>query len=269
MSNNIIGENKNNTSKGVSPISKMKIITVERAKLQSKYWIEHFKYKQNLINQLSLIKNEKDEKTKKISEISSFSQEQEVLCDNLYKMRRIINFSRVKLEKNSNEMKSSESVEETRKKKLKEIFEKNLENIRNIEKKSEEIQEQTLLLNLWREYIEKMKNEITSRRKENFISIDNLIDKYSEDNNKLKKIIGVYYLLLNITKYRILNIENNKIIGYLLNAKNGNILNYNIKIKENESAESKATEVFNFWKALIDLNKTESNYYSDFHINQN
>ena len=268
MSDDLIENNNNttNTQPGISPISKMKKIESEKSKIQSQYWIDHFKYKQNLINQLNILKNEKPEKNKKISQISSFSQEQELLCDNLYKMSKITNYSQKKLGKNYNEMKTSENKEEVQKKLLKEIFEKNLENIRKIEKMSEEIDEQTQLLDSWRDYIEKMKNDISSVRKENCMNIDNLCNKYSEGNKEFKKISKLYNLLLNITKFRVLNIEKEegdpqcqKVNGYLLNSQNGNILNYNVKIKDNESTENKAIRVFNFWKALINLNKIEPN----------
>ena len=74
----------------------------------------------------------------------------------------------------------------------------------------------------------------------------------------------MYNLMCNITKYRILNIEKNEnqdnqlVKGYLLNATNGNILNYNIKMKQNESVENKASKVFNFWKTFINFNKNDS-----------
>ena len=38
----------------VSPISKMKIIAADRTRKESQYWIEHFKYEQDLKNQLEI-----------------------------------------------------------------------------------------------------------------------------------------------------------------------------------------------------------------------
>jgi len=256
--------NPNNPQMHISPISKMKIINAEKTKRESQYWIDHFKYKQNLLTQLEILKNEKPEKSQKTSEITSFSKEQEILCDNLYKLNQITNFSQLKLGKNFNKMKIIENNEETQKKKLNEIFDKNLEKIRDIEKTSEEIEVQKQLLNSWYENVEKMKNNISSIRKENCINIDNLCNKYSQEDKEFKKITKLYNLLCNITKYRVLNIQKDEfdsqaqiVKGYLLNAKNGNILNYNIKIKNNESVENKAMKVFNFWKTLIDFNNKD------------
>lgn len=265
--NKQLSENNNNSNNHqihISPISKMKIINAEKTKRESQYWIDHFKYKQNLLTQLEILKNEKPEKNQKTSEITSFSKEQEILCDNLYKLNQITNFSQLKLGKNFNKMKIIENNEETQKKKLNEIFDKNLEKIRDIEKTSEEIEVQKQLLNSWYENVEKMKNNISSVRKENCINIDSLCNKYAQEDKEFKKITKLYNLLCNITKYRVLNIQKDEfdsqaqiVKGYLLNAKNGNILNYNIKIKNNESVESKAMKVFNFWKTLIDFNNKE------------
>ncbi len=109
-----------------------------------------------------------------------------------------------------------------------------------------------------------MKNNISETRKENCLNIDNLCNKYSQEDKEFKKITKLYNLLCNITKYRVLNIQKDEfdsqaqiVKGYLLNAKNGNILNYNIKIKNNESVENKAMKVFNFWKTLIDFNNKD------------
>jgi hypothetical protein len=254
----------NNSQNQISPISKMKIINAEKLKRESQYWIDHFKYKQSLINQLEIIKNEKPEKNQKITQISSFSNEQEILCDNLYKLNQITNFSQLKLGKNYDKMKIIENNEETQKKKLNEIFEKNLEKIKDIEKTSEEIDVQRQLLNSWYENVEKMKTNISAVRKEDCINIDSLCNKYIQEDKEFKKITKLYNLLCNITKYRVLNIQNDEnnskaqiVKGYLLNAKNGNILSYNITIKNNESVENKAIKVFNFWKTLIDFNKND------------
>lgn len=253
-----------NFQSDISPVTKMKVKTAEKNKIDSQYWIDHFKYKQNLINQLELLKNEKPEKSIKTSQISSFTREQEILCDNLYKLNQITNYSQLKLGKNFNKMKMIENNEEILKKKLNEIFENNLEKIRNIEKTKEDIDIQKNLLNSWLENVEKMKNDITSTRKENCINIDALCNQYAQTDKEFKKIAKLYNLLCNITKYRILNIQNDEndqqtqvAKGYLLNAKNGNILSYNIKMN-NESVENKALKVFNFWKTLIELNKKET-----------
>jgi hypothetical protein len=248
----------------ISPVTKMKVKAAEKTKIDSQYWIEHFKYKQNLINQLELLKNEKPEKSIKTSQISSFTREQEILCDNLYKLNQITNYSQLKLGKNFNKMKTIENNEEILKKKLNEIFENNLEKIRTIEKTKGDIDIQKNLLNSWFEIIEKMKNDISSTRRENCINIDVLCNQYSQNDKEFKKITKLYNLLCNITKYRILNIQNDEndqqtqvAKGYLLNSKNGNILSYNIKIN-NESVENKAIKVFNFWKTLIELNKKDT-----------
>ena len=253
-----------NFQSDISPVTKMKVKTAEKNKIDSQYWIDHFKYKQNLINQLELLKNEKPDKSIKTSQISSFTREQEILCDNLYKLNQITNYSQLKLGKNFNKMKMIENNEEILKKKLNEIFENNLEKIRNIEKTKEDIDIQKNLLNSWLENVEKMKNDITSTRKENCINIDALCNQYAQTDKEFKKIAKLYNLLCNITKYRILNIQNDEndqqtqvAKGYLLNAKNGNILSYNIKMS-NESVENKALKVFNFWKTLIELNKKET-----------
>jgi len=248
----------------ISPVTKMKVKTAEKNKIDSQYWIDHFKYKQNLLNQLELLRNEKPEKSIKTSQISSFTKEQEILCDNLYKLNQITNYSQLKLGKNYNKMKIIESNEKTNKKKLNEIFENNLEKIRTIEKTKEDIDIQKNLLNSWLEKVEKMKNDISSTRRENCINIDVLCNQYAQNDKEFKKITKLYNLLCNITKYRILNIQNDEndqqtqvAKGYLLNSKNGNILSYNIKIG-NESVENKALKVFNFWKTLIELNKKET-----------
>ena len=260
--NNIKSNNMNND---ISPISKMKILTAEKTKRESQYWIDHFKYKQNLLSQLEILKNEKPDKSIKTSQISSFNREQEILCDNLYKLNKITNYSQLKLGKNFNKMKIIENNEEVQKKKLKEIFENNLEKIREISKKSEEINIQRQLLNSWHENVEKMKNDISTSRKENCINIDILCNEYAQQDKEFKKISKLYNLLCNITKYRVLNIqkeendEESRIAkGYLLNAKNGNILSYNIKIKNNDSVENRAMKVFNFWKTLINFNQNKS-----------
>jgi hypothetical protein len=248
----------------ISPVTKMKVKAAEKTKIDSQYWIEHFKYKQNLINQLELLKNEKPEKSIKTSQISSFTREQEILCDNLYKLNQITNYSQLKLGKNFNKMKTIENNEEILKKKLNEIFENNLEKIRTIEKTKGDIDIQKNLINSWFEIIEKMKNDISSTRRENCINIDVLCNQYSQNDKEFKKITKLYNLMCNITKYRILNIQNDEndqqtqvAKGYLLNSKNGNILSYNIKIN-NESVEHKAIKVFNFWKTLIELNKKDA-----------
>ena len=248
----------------ISPVTKMKVKAAEKTKIDSQYWIDHFKYKQSLINQLEILKNEKPEKSIKTSQISSFTREQEILCDNLYKLNQITNYSQLKLGKNFNKMKTIENNEEILKKKLNEIFENNLEKIRTIEKTKERIDIQKNLLNSWLENIQKMKNDIASARRENCINIDNLCNQYSQNDKEFKKITKLYNLLCNITKYRILNIQNDEneqqtqvAKGYLLNSKNGNILSYNIKIN-NESVENKAIKVFNFWKTLIELNKKDT-----------
>ena len=250
----------------ISPVKRMQLMAAEKSKKDSQYWIDHFKYKQSLLNQLTMLKNENPEKMEKISKISSFSEEQEILCDNLFKLNKITNYSQLKLGKNINEMKIIESNEETQKRKLKDIFEKNLETIKNIEKTSEEIDVQNKLLNSWQKNIEILKNNISEARKENCLNIDNLCNKYSQNDKEFKKISKLYNLFCNITKYRILNIQDdendsqNKIVkGYLLNANNGNILNYNIKMKNNESVENKAMKVFNFWKTLVNFNQNISN----------
>jgi hypothetical protein len=248
----------------ISPVTKMKVNLAEKTKIDSQYWIDHFKYKQSLINQLEILKNEKPEKSIKTSQISSFTREQEILCDNLYKLNQITNYSQLKLGKNFNKMKTIENNEEILKKKLNEIFENNLEKIRTIEKTKGDIDIQKNLLNSWFEIIEKMKNDISSTRRENCINIDVLCNQYSQNDKEFKKITKLYNLMCNITKYRILNIQNDEndqqtqvAKGYLLNSKNGNILSYNIKIN-NESVENKAIKVFNFWKTLIELNKKDT-----------
>jgi len=249
----------------VSPISKMKIIAADKTRKESQYWIEHFKYKQNLINQLEMLKNEKPEKNTKISQISQFQKEQEILCDNLYKLNQITKYSQLKLGTNFNKMKKIESNEEAQKQQLKVIFENNLEKIKEIEKTQEDIYVQKQLLNAWYENVEKMKNDISNTRKENSNAIDNLCTQYSMEDKDFKNATKMYNLLCNITKYTVINIEKdenleNQIVkGYLLNASNGNIMNYNIKMKNNESVENKASKVFNFWKTYIDFNKNDSN----------
>lgn len=252
----------NNQKKHISPVTKMKIMTAEKLKKESEYWIEHYKFKQNLKNQLELLKNEKPEKLEKLTKISTFSNEQDLMCDNLFKMKKITNYTKIKLGNNYNQIKLYENNEEVQKKKLKEIFENNLEKIRNIEKTSEDIAIQRELFNTWNENLGKMKNNILTSRKEKCLNIDNICNKYSQDNKEYKKISKIYNLLINITKYRVITIQKDenepqsKIYkGYLLNAKNGNILNYNMKIKGNESMENKAMRVFNFWKTIIEFNK--------------
>ena len=249
----------------VSPISKMKIIAANKSKQESQYWIEHFKYKQNLLNQLEILKNEKPEKSTKSSQISQFSKEQEILCDNLYKLDYITKYSQIKLGNNLNKMKKIESSEEIQKQKLKEIYEKNIEKIKEIQKIQEDINVQKQLLNSWNENVEKMKNNISNTRKENNNIIDNLCGQYSFEDKEFKNITKMYNLLSNITGYKVINIkeEENKeaqeVKGYLLNNKNGDIMDYNIKMKKNESVENKASKVFNFWKTFVNFNENNSN----------
>ena len=75
----------------------------------------------------------------------------------------------------------------------------------------------------------------------------------------------MYNLLSNITKYKMFDIEkeenqdSQEVKGYLLNATNGNILNYNIQMKQNESVENKASKLFNFWKTFVNFNENNSN----------
>ena len=249
----------------VSPISKMKIIAANKSKQESQYWIEHFKYKQNLLNQLDLLKNEKPEKSIKSSQISQFSKEQEILCDNLYKLNYITKFSQIKLGNNLDKMKKIESSEEIQKQKLKEIYEKNLEKIKEIQKYQEDINVQKQLLNTWYENVEKMKNDISNARKESSNTIDNLCGQYSFEDKEYKNITRMYNLLSNITEYKITDIKKDEnedtqeIRGCFLNNINGDIMSYNIKMKKNESVENKATKVFNFWKTFVNFNKNNSN----------
>jgi len=249
----------------VSPISKMKIIAANKSKQESQYWIEHFKYKQNLLNQLDLLKNEKPEKSIKSSQISQFSKEQEILCDNLYKLNYITKFSQIKLGNNLDKMKKIESSEEIQKQKLKEIYEKNLEKIKEIQKYQEDINIQKQLLNTWYENVEKMKNDISNARKESSNTIDNLCGQYSFEDKEYKNITRMYNLLSNITEYKITDIKKDEsedtqeVRGRFLNNINGDIMSYNIKMKKNESVENKATKVFNFWKTFVNFNKNNSN----------
>ena len=249
----------------VSPISKMKIIAANKSKQESQYWIEHFKYKQNLLNQLDLLKNEKPEKSTKSSQISQFSKEQEILCDNLYKLNYITKFSQIKLGNNLDKMKKIESSEEIQKQKLKEIYEKNLEKIKEIQKYQEDINIQKQLLNTWYENVEKMKNDISNARKESSNTIDNLCGQYSFEDKEYKNITRMYNLLSNITEYKITDIKKDEnedtqeVRGRFLNNINGDIMSYNIKMKKNESVENKATKVFNFWKTFVNFNKNNSN----------
>ena len=249
----------------VSPISKMKIIAANKSKQESQYWIEHFKYKQNLLNQLDLLKNEKPEKSIKSSQISQFSKEQEILCDNLYKLNYITKFSQIKLGNNLDKMKKIESSEEIQKQKLKEIYEKNLEKIKEIQKYQEDINIQKQLLNTWYENVEKMKNDISNARKESSNTIDNLCGQYSFEDKEYKNITRMYNLLSNITEYKITDIKKDEnedtqeVRGRFLNNINGDIMSYNIKMKKNESVENKATKVFTFWKTFVNFNKNNSN----------
>ena len=167
----------------------MRIITADKTKRESQYWIEHFKYKQNLLNQLDMIKNENPDKKEKTLVISQFNKEQEILSDNLYKLKQITKYSQIKLGNNFNKMKKIENNEETQKQKLKEIFENNLEKIKNIEKIQENINIQKQLLTSWYENVDKMKNEISNIKKENGTNIDNLVTKYSEEDKEFKKNI--------------------------------------------------------------------------------
>lgn len=260
---NQITENPQNE---ISPVTKMKMMTAEKAKKDSQYWIDHFKYKQGLINQLQLLKNEKPEKFEKISQISTFQKEQDILCDNLFRLNTITNYSQIKLDNNINQMKIVENKEEGQKKQLKEIFQNNIEKIKEIEQKSDQIESQKQILNTYKEKIEIMKNNISKARKENCINIDNLCNEYSEKDKDFKKINKLYNLFSNITKYRILDIEKDEndpqsqlIRGYFLNPQNGDILNYNFTMNNNESLENKAMKVYSFWKTIIDFNKKDDN----------
>ena len=110
-----------------------------------------------------------------------------------------------------------------------------------------------------------MKNNISNTRKENTSIIDNLCGQYSFEDKEFKNITKMYNLLSNITGYKVINIkeEENKeaqeVKGYLLNNKNGDIMDYNIKMKKNESVENKASKVFNFWKTFVNFNENNSN----------
>ena len=263
INNNAIPNNQQSSD---SPVTKMKIMTAEKAKKDSQYWIDHFKFKQNLLNQLELLKNEKPEKMAKLSQISTFSKEQELLCDNLYKMNIITKFSQLKLGNNYNKMKVIENNEEIQKKKMKEIFEKNLDKIRNIEKTSEDIAIQREIIKKYNQQMEILKSDISTIRKENCLQIDNLCNNYSQNNKEFKKLSKLYNLYSNILKYRVFDIKNDEndpesknVKGYLLNARNGNILSYNTSIKSSESVENKAMKVFNFWKTLVEFNKNTKN----------
>ena len=263
INNNAIPNNQQSSD---SPVTKMKIMTAEKAKKDSQYWIDHFKFKQNLLNQLELLKNEKPEKMAKLSQISTFSKEQELLCDNLYKMNIITKFSQLKLGNNYNKMKVIEINEEIQKKKMKEIFEKNLDKIRNIEKTSEDIAIQREIIKKYNQQMEILKSDISTIRKENCLQIDNLCNNYSQNNKEFKKLSKLYNLYSNILKCRVFDIKNDEndpesknVKGYLLNPQNGNILSYNTSIKSSESVENKAMKVFNFWKTLVEFNKNTKN----------
>ena len=181
-------------------------------------------------------------------------------------MKIITNYSQTKLGNNYSKMKVIENNEEIQKKKMKEIFEKNLDKIRNIEKKSGDIAIQRELFKKYNENIEELKRQIFTIRKENCLNIDNLCNKYSQNNKEFKKLSKLYNLFSNILKYRVFDVQNDEndpqtknVKGYLLNAQNGNILSYNTTIKNNESIENKAMKVFNFWKTLVDFNKNTKN----------
>ena len=169
------------------------------------------------------------------------------------------------MEDNFNRMKKIESNEEVQKQKLKSIYENNLEKIKEIQKTQEEINVQKNLLNSWYENVEKMKNDITNTRKENATNIDNLCNQYSLEDKEFKNVSRMYNLMSHITMYKVINIEKDEnqesqeVKGYLLNASNGNVINYNIMMKKNESVENKASKVFNFWKAFVNFNENNSN----------
>ena len=189
---NQITENPQNE---ISPVTKMKMMTAEKAKKDSQYWIDHFKYKQGLINQLQLLKNEKPEKFEKISQISTFQKEQDILCDNLFRLNTITNYSQIKLDNNINQMKIVENKEEGQKKQLKEIFQNNIEKIKEIEQKSDQIESQKQILNTYKEKIEIMKNNIDE------------ISRLNEEIEKKEKEIKENALLLEQFRNELLNRE--------------------------------------------------------------
>ena len=156
------------------------------------------------------------------------------------------------------------NLEEFQKNRFFKIFNNVGEIMKEIEKIQENINIQKQLLNSWYENVEKMKNDINNSRKENATTIDNLCNQYSLEDKEFKNVTKMYNLLSNITKYKMFDIEkeenqdSQEVKGYLLNPQNGNVLNYNIKVKINESVENKASKIFNFWKTYVNFNQNGS-----------
>jgi hypothetical protein len=99
-----------------------------------------------------MLKNEKPEKSTKSTQISQFAKEQEILCDNLYKLNYISKYSQVKLGNNFNRMKKIESNEEVQKQKLKSIYENNLEKIKWKKIRAKTYQKHPLIKTMFPQY---------------------------------------------------------------------------------------------------------------------
>lgn len=262
-------DNNNNKSnieatENLSSDQKMELDTIHKSKVFSDYWIEHYKFMQKLKNQFGVIKMISKEKKNLIQNICIFDKETELINDNLYLLSSINNQSELELDNNTDELKQIQKKEEEKTKKVKEDFKNITDNYKKINIKNNEIEAQKKLLTSWYQNIEGIKNEVDSQRDENSNSIDSISENFSKGDNKYKNLEKTYKLISNILKYRIENVEDDKkdsyskiIKGYFLNSKKECILNYNIKIKNNDSLENKANDIFNFWESYLNFNNPQ------------
>lgn len=263
-------------SENISPITKRRI-SAEESKENAEFWIEFYKFKQNLISKLQDLKEE-TENDKKIQEISNFKREEELLCDNLYKMKQILSISQTKLETNYDKIENKNKEDEIYKTQIKDIYSKNLEKFRNITKRMDniDVQEKCKLSFVYgrekaNEKILNFSNLITS-------DIDANIKKLYLDEKYRQKILMTGRFFIRIFKFRIIDFFQDKkdknlnvIRGYFYDKDIQIPLKYDIKFRNNEDVEISSARALDFWETLvkyyekknrkkIDTNKNEKIY---------
>lgn len=246
-------ENKDRTKEKLSPIQKLKIETAHKSKQLAEFWIDHYKYMQNLKAQMENFNKKYNEKKEAVKKIASFENGEKELRGILYKICSKHNESEAKLENYKEKVIAFKQKVENNKEKLNEEFQEIKMKYEEIENKKKEVENQKKILSSLYENIENLKKEVNLLKNESSIEIENLSQNIIQENIKKKELIKEINLLSNITNLKIIKIDDEnkvlepKIQGHAINPKDERIMNYSIKIGFNVN---KVNEVKKFWKNL-------------------
>ena len=240
----------------ISPITKSRI-SAEQSKENAEFWIEFYKFKQNLISKLQDL-NEETENDKKIQEITNFKREEDLLCDNLYKMKQILSISQTKMETNLDKMENKNKEDEIYKIQIKDIYSKNLEKFKNITKRMDNINVQEKCKLSFISGREKANEKIINLSNIITSDIDSNIKKLYLDERYRQKILKTGRFFIRILKFRIIDFFQDKrdknlniIRGYFFDKNIQIILKYDIKFRNNEDVENSSARALEFWETLI------------------